>query len=216
MFVCCNVFVVCVLRVRFSVGRPQSVLAKHHLGLTALRMLPVGLFTAAEGEEASDRPMCVICLEEFNDGDELRHLKCDHCFHRSCIDLWLLGTLADDETNTNSCPVCKQCAHPSASGDCAAATADDASDTDEEAGIPAEVFRMVGEALHSRDAQHEQQQQQQQQQRATTATAVPVVTAVVPSRHPPHPSSSTTTTTTNAMFAPLLARLLPMQEVWQQ
>ncbi|KAM7275218.1 hypothetical protein ACFE04_017084 [Oxalis oulophora] len=32
---------------------------------------------------------CVICLEEFQDDDALRLLpKCDHMFHRDCIDKW--------------------------------------------------------------------------------------------------------------------------------
>ncbi|KAF9189535.1 hypothetical protein BGZ51_005608 [Haplosporangium sp. Z 767] len=43
---------------------------------------------------------CAICLFDFEDGDELRHLQCDHCFHRSCVDRWLVK-------NPN-CPKCKR------------------------------------------------------------------------------------------------------------
>jgi hypothetical protein len=43
---------------------------------------------------------CSICLEEFEDGDELKFLWCLHRFHKKCIDQWL-----DKHTN---CPVCKK------------------------------------------------------------------------------------------------------------
>jgi len=44
---------------------------------------------------------CSICLNELGQDDTVRRLSnCSHCFHRSCIDLWLLRR-AD-------CPLCKQ------------------------------------------------------------------------------------------------------------
>ena len=43
---------------------------------------------------------CAICLEEYNDEDKVRILKCDHGYHQDCIDKWL--------TNCNyKCPVCR-------------------------------------------------------------------------------------------------------------
>src|SRR3546814_578282 len=97
-----------------------------------------------------------------------------------------------------SSDVCSSDLHPNAHNECE----DDGSEVGHDAAIPAEVFRMVGEALHSRDTQHE----------PPRATVVPVVTTVMPNRHAPQQSSPSV----NAMFAPLLARLLPMPEVWQQ
>lgn len=44
--------------------------------------------------------MCAICLDEFEDDDELRHLACHHEFHMECIDPWLL-------TRKRICPLCK-------------------------------------------------------------------------------------------------------------
>ncbi|KAF9208953.1 hypothetical protein BGZ49_007041 [Haplosporangium sp. Z 27] len=43
---------------------------------------------------------CAICLYDFEDGDELRHLYCDHFFHRSCVDKWL--------SKNAFCPKCKR------------------------------------------------------------------------------------------------------------
>jgi len=43
---------------------------------------------------------CAICLFDFEDGDELRHLYCDHFFHRNCVDRWL--------SKHAFCPKCKR------------------------------------------------------------------------------------------------------------
>lgn len=43
---------------------------------------------------------CPICLSDFSVGEQVRQLpSCGHCFHQSCIDLWLVRQ-AD-------CPMCK-------------------------------------------------------------------------------------------------------------
>jgi hypothetical protein len=55
-----------------------------------------------------DQPTCMICLDPIIDGDEIRNLKCSHCFHSKCVDIWLLGTLSDESLNTSICPTCRQ------------------------------------------------------------------------------------------------------------
>ncbi|KAL8999110.1 MAG: hypothetical protein Q9169_001998 [Polycauliona sp. 2 TL-2023] len=44
---------------------------------------------------------CLVCLCDYEVGEEVRRLtKCDHLFHRECIDQWLT-------TGRNSCPLCR-------------------------------------------------------------------------------------------------------------
>ncbi|KAF9098252.1 hypothetical protein BGX23_006668 [Mortierella sp. AD031] len=43
---------------------------------------------------------CAICLCDFEDGDVLRHLYCDHMFHKNCVDRWLVKNAF--------CPKCKR------------------------------------------------------------------------------------------------------------
>ena len=42
---------------------------------------------------------CVICLEDFKNGDKATVLPCIHLFHTLCIQNWL--------KTQNSCPICK-------------------------------------------------------------------------------------------------------------
>lgn len=46
-----------------------------------------------------EQTKCMICLDEFVDGDDLKTLPCLHIYHQKCIERWL-GT-------DNSCPICK-------------------------------------------------------------------------------------------------------------
>ena len=42
---------------------------------------------------------CPICLDEFKESEYYRNLKCNHCFHKKCIDRWL--------KKENNCPMCR-------------------------------------------------------------------------------------------------------------
>lgn len=64
--------------------------------------LPGSEETAPEEEEDDDEePVCAICLEEFETGQQVRLLACSHLYHRTCIDPWL-------QSSSNSCPLCKR------------------------------------------------------------------------------------------------------------
>jgi hypothetical protein len=45
--------------------------------------------------------VCAICLDDINEGDEVRDLPCSHVFHSSCVDSWFL-------TRHKSCPTCRR------------------------------------------------------------------------------------------------------------
>lgn len=53
----------------------------------------------AENEEL-DNNQCMVCLETFAEGDQLRQLPCLHRFHCQCIDTWLQRSC--------QCPICKR------------------------------------------------------------------------------------------------------------
>lgn len=54
---------------------------------------------ASVPSEEADSNTCTICLDEYQDGDQLRILPCLHIFHTCCIDNWL--------PRNSTCPVCK-------------------------------------------------------------------------------------------------------------
>lgn len=98
-----NSIVRCALRCsrRFALETPEQAaarLAATGLKKSHLRQIPVAVY----GSRGVNIPAteCPICLGEFEDGDKVRVLpKCNHGFHVSCIDTWLLSH--------SSCPNCR-------------------------------------------------------------------------------------------------------------
>merc|ERR1712228_1150837 len=58
----------------------------------------------SHGESENDRDppysQCMICLEDFIDGDKLRLLPCLHRYHIDCVDQWLQKFRLE-------CPLCR-------------------------------------------------------------------------------------------------------------
>ncbi|KAF9131013.1 hypothetical protein BGW39_002375 [Mortierella sp. 14UC] len=50
-----------------------------------------------------DGTKCLVCMSEYEEGEDMRALKCHHGFHQECIDKWLT-------TGANKCPVCRAAA----------------------------------------------------------------------------------------------------------
>ncbi len=53
---------------------------------------------------------CAVCAEQYEEGDALRVLKCQHEFHLHCFDRWVYTFAASDSRRGNnkpSCPLCK-------------------------------------------------------------------------------------------------------------
>ena len=42
---------------------------------------------------------CLVCQEEYCKGEHMRELPCGHCFHKECVDQWLLSK--------DVCPYCR-------------------------------------------------------------------------------------------------------------
>lgn len=47
-----------------------------------------------------DKTNCVICLNDYVDGDEVYDLKCNHSYHKKCLEEWF--------KENNSCPTCRR------------------------------------------------------------------------------------------------------------
>ena len=58
---------------------------------------PVQAFETGMGQEY-EADSCVVCLNEFKVGEQVRTLSCKHIFHKACIDNWL--------RNHTTCPLC--------------------------------------------------------------------------------------------------------------
>jgi len=102
-------------------GHPGTLLAASHLVQLFVMIVPLrlGIFLS-EGPKAApksvidalevvhytaemfsddENPCCAICLGEFEEGDELRRLPCQHDqFHAACVDHWL--------SKAGRCPLC--------------------------------------------------------------------------------------------------------------
>lgn len=92
--------------------QPSVSTAAHHqessfFHLVAARLageiLPVIRFSELHRPgSGSESDCCAVCLHEFENEDEIRRLmNCQHIFHRSCLDRWMMGY------NQMTCPLCR-------------------------------------------------------------------------------------------------------------
>ncbi|GFR60525.1 E3 ubiquitin-protein ligase RNF13 [Elysia marginata] len=89
-FVLVMVFVV-IKFVREHASRRLNRLSKKHL-----KKIPVRKFKKGDYYDT-----CAICLDEYEEGEKIRVLPCDHVYHTKCIDPWLTK-------NKKTCPICKR------------------------------------------------------------------------------------------------------------
>ncbi|KAK9393587.1 putative E3 ubiquitin-protein ligase [Crotalus adamanteus] len=85
------------LRVARAQNRRQRRLkadARKAIGQLQLRTLKQG-----DEETGPDADNCAVCIEAYKANDIVRILTCNHLFHKSCIDPWLL--------EHRTCPMCK-------------------------------------------------------------------------------------------------------------
>lgn len=65
----------------------------------AIKRLQVRTLKRGDEETSSDSSMCAVCIESYKVGDVVTVLTCDHIFHKTCIEPWLL--------ERRTCPMCK-------------------------------------------------------------------------------------------------------------
>nr|XP_033801774.1 E3 ubiquitin-protein ligase RNF128 isoform X2 [Geotrypetes seraphini] len=85
------------LRITRAQNRRQNQLkadAKKAIGQLQLRTLKQG-----DMELGPDGDSCAVCIEVYKPNDVVRILTCNHFFHKTCIDPWLL--------EHRTCPMCK-------------------------------------------------------------------------------------------------------------
>ncbi|KAF2993404.1 hypothetical protein E8E13_001712 [Curvularia kusanoi] len=83
-----------------EITRDTPSLTEQPEGIAAA-VAPTAL-AAGSGSEASndDALGCTICTEDFEKGQDIRVLPCDHKFHPECVDPWLLNV-------SGTCPLCR-------------------------------------------------------------------------------------------------------------
>ncbi|KAG9155058.1 hypothetical protein Leryth_011047 [Lithospermum erythrorhizon] len=105
---------ICYLRSRFfailqhnhEIEDPQNVVVGSGLANVVMlaEQLNLNLVVSYKYKEKNgdncDEMKCVVCLNYFSGGEQVRTLACMHVFHKSCFDGWL------DQLNFN-CPLCR-------------------------------------------------------------------------------------------------------------
>jgi len=87
-------------RSRMGVDGVAIRLANTGLKKTAMKAMPIVVYTSSSKLPPCWATDCPICLAEFREGEMVRLLpNCNHAFHMECIDKWLCSH--------SSCPMCR-------------------------------------------------------------------------------------------------------------
>ncbi|NXM73716.1 RN128 ligase, partial [Serilophus lunatus] len=86
---------------RLIIARAQSREQRQLKAKTKKAIEQMQLRTLKEGDKETgpDGDSCVVCFEQYKPNDIVRVLTCNHVFHKTCIDPWLL--------EHRTCPLCK-------------------------------------------------------------------------------------------------------------
>ncbi|KAF2678411.1 hypothetical protein K458DRAFT_376713 [Lentithecium fluviatile CBS 122367] len=86
-----------------TIETPPNTTAEPHAGMESgiSAAQPVVVGAAATHTDPSDGGLgCSICTEDFEKGQDIRVLPCNHKFHPDCVDPWLLNV-------SGTCPLCR-------------------------------------------------------------------------------------------------------------
>jgi hypothetical protein len=79
------------------INDPNMEDVKNVINSEELSQLPIKTYEEVDKEK---HKTCAICLEDYDKESQLRILKCDHSFHKDCVDKWLTDC-------DYKCPVCR-------------------------------------------------------------------------------------------------------------
>ncbi|KAI5058296.1 hypothetical protein GOP47_0026466 [Adiantum capillus-veneris] len=96
------IFAICFLIRQQRRSQLQSRRLKDSQGISyqTVKCLPTIVYDS-RCERGGSYDVCAVCLEDYTDGAVLRMLPCNHRFHCSCIDAWLINW-------RSFCPICKR------------------------------------------------------------------------------------------------------------
>jgi len=73
------------------VPKQQEQATREGVGKTGTAAPQTNASSSADGRKSEDRLGCSICTDDFEVGEDVRVLPCNHKFHPACIDPWLVN-----------------------------------------------------------------------------------------------------------------------------
>ncbi|KAF2852383.1 hypothetical protein T440DRAFT_553774 [Plenodomus tracheiphilus IPT5] len=86
--------------IQISKDTPRTLAEDHQEGIAPAQPAIAATTTGTDNPSNDATLGCSICTEDFEKGQDLRVLPCNHKFHPECVDPWLLNV-------SGTCPLCR-------------------------------------------------------------------------------------------------------------
>lgn len=87
----------------FQHRQPGLPEAARSLGIWLPDRPAFGSLEKDEDEDEDNKSKCPVCLCSIGEGEEVKELRCEHVFHRECLDRWI----GYDGHIHATCPLCR-------------------------------------------------------------------------------------------------------------